>query len=153
MKCRTIFSLIVSIVFIGMSLACLSSGDETTDDCDFLPTPVNKSQTLVIKAYNKLTKLPILNASFYINAEYHIKRPRGVNCIFSTDRVDYYQTATAGIAQQVMPYTFESDDDYVILKINPYVPQYSLELSGTMMKYNESSKTMEIYLLPFDDNP
>ena len=153
-KCRTIYSLAVSLVFMALSLACISSADQTTDECDFLPNPVSKTQTIDIKVYNKLTKLPIPNFGVSISSDFNRKEPNGINCIFTVSN-DYFSTTgnAVGIAKQEITNTFESDDDHLNLNISAYHSQYFSQPFGTTIYFNESSKTLEVYLVPYDEEP
>lgn len=155
-KYKKTLSALVCAVFMVMSIASINlDADDVAKDCDFLPTPVNKTQTLNFKLTDIETFKPISGATIRGTSTLFFKQPNGINCIFeSNDIVSIDLTTDAnGVASLPIINEFHSDQDYVVIQVNCYSSLYYDRTFGSRLSYGEGSQDLILGLETKNINP
>lgn len=153
-KIRAVMSLCAIVLYFIMSMACLSESGRTTDDCDFLPSTISKKQNLKMKFLDSKTKLPIPNVLCSITTTFSKKEPNGINCIFTEFSNAYGVNGNAnGQAEVDFVNEYESDDDYLVYIIHTAVENYFSQPAGGQFIFSESTKSIDILITEYSENP
>lgn len=155
-KCKKFLSALICAVFMVMSIASINiDADNVAKDCDFLPTPVNKTQTLNFKLTDIETFKPISGATIRGTSTLFFKQPNGINCIFESNHIFSIDLTTDanGVASIPIINEFHSDQDYVVIEVNCNSSLYYYRTFGSRLSYGDASQDIILGLQSKNINP